>query len=195
MDEQRYSELRVFESHPGESKSWELIEPVSYTTIAGETITAPTAMRTDFASVPWPLRWVVPQTGRHNRAAVIHDYQWGLAETEGTPSRKVADDIFREGLEHLGVTRLRRWMMWTAVRHGAIEKELRARIQGKDIALFRSGPWPLSDIALVLGITLLLAPIVVLVTPVVIVGRLLIWAIDAAISIRRRDFASHYDAL
>ena len=163
--EQGYGELRVTELPDLDAKRrWKLLAPLSYVTEAGDEIVAPVDLLTDFGSIPAPLRWLVSRTGRHTKAAVIHDYQWREAD-EGNLDRREADEIFREGLCFLGVSWLRRWMMWTAVRQAALFRPPR-------------GTFPLIDVVRVLAITILLAPIVIPVTSIVVLGRLLIWLID-----------------
>ncbi|WP_337062875.1 DUF1353 domain-containing protein [Kineococcus sp. G2] len=81
----------------------------------------PTAFSTDLTSVPPVLRWLVPTTGRHLPAALVHD---GLvAGSDGPPSylaarpvdRVAADRLFRRALRDLGVAPLRRELMWAGV--------------------------------------------------------------------------------
>jgi hypothetical protein len=95
--------------------NWKLMEPFSYWTELTDiktTIITPSAFITDFASIPrvfWPI---AHPTGKHGKAAVIHDllYQHHLV------SRLLADKIFLEGMEVLGVEAWRRKTMYSAVR-------------------------------------------------------------------------------
>lgn len=91
--------------------SWEVCRPVVY---AGrtDTFTVPTGFRTDFASVPRMVVWLLPTYGLYTRSAILHDYL--LAER--TVSRADADGLFRRSMRELGVSGPRRWMMWSAVR-------------------------------------------------------------------------------
>lgn len=77
--------------------------------------------RTDLTSVPDLFTWLVPRTGCHLPAALIHD---GLIYDEGEPasyvaaedvSRVEADRIFRDAMADLGTGLIRRWLMWAAV--------------------------------------------------------------------------------
>ena len=61
----------------------------------------------DFASIPWPLHYILPPKGPWARAAVVHDR---LCHT-GTP-RFLADAIFRHVMEQDGV-RLRCVLYYT----------------------------------------------------------------------------------
>lgn len=74
--------------------------------------------RTDFASVPRAFTWLVPRYGRYTRAAILHDYLC-VEAANGRFARHDADGIFRRAMRELGVSFLRRWLMWVAVRLGA----------------------------------------------------------------------------
>lgn len=83
---------------------------------------------TDLTSVPNLLTWLVPKTGRHLPAALIHD---GLIS--GNPAiqdyvsveghvidRAEADRIFRNAMRDSGTGVIRRWLIWSAVTVAAI---------------------------------------------------------------------------
>jgi hypothetical protein len=80
----------------------------------------PVHERTDFASVPRVFVWFIPRYGRYTKAAILHDYLCGIAVPAGRISRIEADGIFRQAMRELGVPFLRRWIMWAAVRLGAL---------------------------------------------------------------------------
>lgn len=75
---------------------------------------------TDLASIPWFFAWLVPGLGTHLPAVILHD---GLVRAEGAlpdhrgpdVSREEADHILRDAMACLGVPKIRRWIMWTAV--------------------------------------------------------------------------------
>src|SRR5215813_7388722 len=75
---------------------------------------------TDFASVPRVFVWFIPRYGRYTKAAILHDYLCRVAVPAGRISRIDADGIFRQAMRELGVPFLRRWIMWAAVRLGAL---------------------------------------------------------------------------
>lgn len=81
-------------------------------TIAGMTFAVPTGFVTDFASVPrLPLvYWLVGNIARP--AAVIHDYLYAT----GAVSREIADAVFLEAMEVLGIPAWKRYAMYGAVR-------------------------------------------------------------------------------
>ncbi|MFB7879068.1 MULTISPECIES: DUF1353 domain-containing protein [unclassified Nocardia] len=97
-----------------DAKFWRLTEPLTYQG-AVETFTVPAGFRTDFASVPRPLVWLIPRYGAYTRAAILHDYLCRGAEV----SRADADGIFRRCLREFRISVPRRWMMWAAVRLGS----------------------------------------------------------------------------
>ena len=68
--------------------------------------------RTDLASVPGFLLWLVPRYGVHTLAALLHDQ---LVNDPSKGGRIEADTIFRDALGELGVPWIRRWIMWAAV--------------------------------------------------------------------------------
>ncbi|MFJ2668581.1 DUF1353 domain-containing protein [Nocardia fluminea] len=104
-----------------DAKFWRLTEPLSYQG-AVETFTVPAGFRTDFASVPRALVWLIPRYGAYTRAAILHDY---LCRT-GEVGFADADGIFRRSLHEAGISVPRRWMMWAAVRLGSRLRGARA---------------------------------------------------------------------
>jgi hypothetical protein len=92
---------------------WELVEDLVYEG-RRERFVVPKRAATDFASVPQPFRWLIPTSGRHSKAAVLHDYLWRAEPRVCTYEE--ADGLFRRALHDLEVPLLRRWIMWAAVR-------------------------------------------------------------------------------
>lgn len=85
---------------------WEVVE--NYT-LLGRTV--PAGFRCDMASVPrwaWP---VIPPTGLHGGAAVLHDFLYST----GLVPKVEADAYFFEAMRSLGVPRWRRVVMYLAV--------------------------------------------------------------------------------
>lgn len=82
----------------------------------------PTSFASDLTSVPTLFTWLVPKSGAHLPAALIHD---GLVHPPGEPTylstdghhvdRVEADRIFRDAMADSGVGVVRRWLVWTAV--------------------------------------------------------------------------------
>lgn len=84
-----------------------ITEPVS---IAGHVV--PRGFETDFASIPRALRWLIPTVGRYNLAALIHDYLYD----NRIKSRQYADRVFLYVMIKSGVTRVKAYTMYYAVR-------------------------------------------------------------------------------
>lgn len=81
------------------------------------------SFRTDLTSVPALFTWLVPKTGRHLPAALVHD---GLVYAPGTPptyvstagfdvKRAEADRVLRDAMADSGTAVVRRWLVWSAV--------------------------------------------------------------------------------
>jgi len=102
--DQGFGELRVMQIPDLDARRrWKLTEPLPYVTQAGEEVTAPIDLLTDFASIPAPLRWLVSRTGRHTKAAVIHDYQWSLAD-DGKLDLAVLEEMVNHSLASIRST-------------------------------------------------------------------------------------------
>jgi len=97
-----------------DARRWQLIHPVIYKTGRHE-FTVPAGFKTDFASVPRAFIWLVPPYGKYTKAAILHDFLCKQPHF----NRSQADAIFRRAMQELGVSFLRRWQMWAAVRAGA----------------------------------------------------------------------------
>ena len=86
-------------------------------------VPADPAFRTDLTSVPWLFTWLVPRTGTHLPAALVHDGLVGgrdepasYVSVEGHDvSREQADRVFRDAMADTGTGVVRRWLVWTAV--------------------------------------------------------------------------------
>ena len=83
-------------------------------------IVVPKGTRTDFSSVPWYFRWLVPRIGPHAEASVVHDYLYeAWACYRDTPRRQdqlFADRVFRAGMISASVRPWRRFLAYLAVR-------------------------------------------------------------------------------
>ncbi|RYB94986.1 DUF1353 domain-containing protein [Nocardioides oleivorans] len=79
--------------------------------------------RTDLTSVPALFTWLVPKTGAHLPAALLHDALVAgpddppsYVSTDGVEVDRVeADRIFRDAMADTGTGVVRRWIVWTAV--------------------------------------------------------------------------------
>lgn len=139
--------------------TWQLLSGFEYRAQRDHYV-VPEGERTDFASVPRVFIWFIPRYGIYTKAAILHDHLCRLSR-EGKFSRRDADGIFRQAMRASGVTFLRRWIMWAAVRWGALGA--RNGLNG----------W-FGDIWRVLPITLVVLPIV-LPAVVAIAAALFVW--------------------
>ena len=94
---------------------FELLFALSYTTKKGLYIEVPVGFVSDYASVPTCLQGIIQSYGNHEKAAVIHDYLYS-AKCHIQITRKEADVIFLEQMKDLGVSYMKRKMMYRAVR-------------------------------------------------------------------------------
>jgi hypothetical protein len=124
--------LRIQEYGPD---TWQLMEPVVYEG-KYDNFTVPGGYVTDFASVPRFLHWLVSPYGAYTNAAIVHD--WLI--TDLIPAKSITsrdtDGIFRRIMEELGVPFATRWLMWGAVRLGALFNPRRS--YGRDF--YRDAP-------------------------------------------------------
>ena len=101
-----------------DDKNWKLLEGFEY---QGKTqlFRVPDGQPTDFASVPRLFVWFLPRYGRWTKAAILHDHLW-RHQAGRTMEYIEADGTFRRAMRDLDVPFLRRWIMWGAVRWGAL---------------------------------------------------------------------------
>ncbi|HYH34982.1 MAG TPA: DUF1353 domain-containing protein [Nocardioides sp.] len=86
-------------------------------------VPAAAGFRTDLTSVPWLFAWLVPRTGAHLPAALLHDGLVGgadggasyVSEHGHEVTRDEADRVFRDAMADTGTGVVRRWLVWTAV--------------------------------------------------------------------------------
>ena len=109
-----------------DGRIWKLLSQVIYLCEeafaeqpAGRVIHVPKGFVTDFASVPRLFWNVLAPTGKHSFAAIVHDYLYYRGEIEdGVPCTKAyADLVFREALREAGVNKVRRNLMYWAVKY------------------------------------------------------------------------------
>ena len=93
--------------------TWRLVEALRYEG-AREHFEVPVGFETDFASVPRAFVWLIPKYGRYTKCAILHDFLCEESKS-GRFDRDDADGIFRRTMRELGVSFLRRWIMWAAV--------------------------------------------------------------------------------
>ncbi len=115
----------------------------------------PSTFVTDLASVPSVFAWLVPRTGSHLNAALVHDALLeqrgeGLAYIGPEMPAEEAHRVFRDGLADSDVGLVRRWLMWTAV---TLASMLNGRGAGWSVAeLWR---WRVTVVGTILAVALL----------------------------------------
>jgi hypothetical protein len=104
-----------------DDKNWKVRQAFAYT---GErdTFDVEVGQETDFASVPRVFVWFLPRYGRYTKAAILHDHLWRDLASTGQIDFIDADGMFRRAMRELNVPFLKRWIMWAAVRWGALAK-------------------------------------------------------------------------
>ena len=154
-----------------DAERWVLVDPLVYLGDRDRFV-VPAGFRTDFASVPRPVTWLVPRFGAYTPAAILHDW----LVTEGLRTKVVspreADGIFRRVMRESGVPVLRRWLMWAGVRWGALANERR-----------RPG-WVVSASG-VLAISLVAAPLVLPPAVLILPGLVVYTLAEAIVSLVR----------
>jgi hypothetical protein len=152
-----------------DANTWALVDELVYQG-SWERFVVPAGFRTDFASVPRVVTWLVPRFGAYTLAAILHDWLCSEGIRSGTVTSRDADGIFRRVMRESGVPVLRRWLMWAGVRWGALTDERR-----------RPG-WLISAPG-VLAISVLAAPLVVPPVIVILPGLLVYAAAERVVSL------------
>ncbi|MBU8921770.1 MAG: DUF1353 domain-containing protein [Bacteroidales bacterium] len=95
-------------------EQWILTEACIYqSALTPDLIVVRAGFETDLASIPRIARFFIVKNGRHRAAAIVHDY---LCRLKLDFSRVRADKIFLEAMKLRGVPRIRRRLMYWAVR-------------------------------------------------------------------------------
>jgi len=147
--------------------TWSLVDDLVYRG-SRQRFVVPAGFRTDFATVPRVVTWLVPRFGAYTLAAILHDWLCTEGIRSGAVSAREADGIFRRVMRESGVPVVRRWLMWTGVRWGALTNP-------------RRRPGWLASAPGVLGISVLAAPLVVP-PAVLILPALLVYAVVEGIA-------------
>jgi hypothetical protein len=152
-------------------EDWRLLDPLVYEG-SRDFFVIRKDFRTDFASIPRPVRWLFDTTGDNSEPGVLHDAVWRESKrTDGVPPRVDpwdADGLFRRALRESGATALTRGLMWFAVRSAAIAA---GRVG--------SGGPPLPvKVAKVAGMATVGVVTVGAPTAVALVGRVVYWIVE-----------------
>lgn len=114
----------------GSSRAYKLVGTLRHSD--GDEV--PDGYRTDLASIPRALHWLLPPDGPYEAAAIRHDRRCDAINagepipdylTGGAVDSRTADRHFRTDLRELGMGPIRRWMMWLGVRLGALVSSTR----------------------------------------------------------------------
>jgi hypothetical protein len=100
-------------------QDWETLRALTYH-VTREDFEVPVRERTGFASVPRMLVWFITRYGRYAKAVRLRDYLCSVAVPADRIGRIDADGNFPQAMRELGVSFLRRWIMWAPVRLGAL---------------------------------------------------------------------------
>lgn len=122
-----------------DGRRWRLLENFTYIDDRDSEadrcfVDVPGGFVTDFASVPRGL-WNLAPPDEFAKPAVIHDWLYfkgSVVSSEGDVepiTRMHADAIFRRALADTGVGKMRRWILWSAVRTGGGSRWQRYRAQ------------------------------------------------------------------
>ena len=105
-----------------------LLEPLVYTSKAGEVITAPVGTISDGASTPKIIWNLIPPFGSYWLATVLHDYLYRVTKQP----RDYCDSMLLEAMESLNVELLLREAIYEGVRLGGgipFEDDRRAKLK------------------------------------------------------------------
>jgi len=104
---------------PIDATRWRLNEPLCYFGATDQYVIPP-GFVTDFATVPRIAVWLIPKFGLYTKAAILHD--WLITDwlRLGHITSNEVDGLLRRAMRELGVAPVRRWLMWTGVRWGAL---------------------------------------------------------------------------
>lgn len=92
-----------------DGRMWEILSPIEYIDDKYYFI-IPKGFKTDFATIPYFLRWFVQPTGNHTYPAILHDYMWLHTSLKKSEVNK----IFYNNLLQFGVKPWKAWLMWKA---------------------------------------------------------------------------------
>ena len=97
---------------------WELVETFTVKW-RGKEWRIPMGFKTDLASIPKFFHRFFPVIDKHIQPAIVHDYFYENADKDSYKITKAeADQMFLDGMEHVGVPYWRRYAMYYAVRLG-----------------------------------------------------------------------------
>lgn len=97
---------------------WVVLEPyIFWSQRLQSEVVIPRWMKTDLASVPKGLRWLISVNERHRTPALIHDFGYGIAGVTQV-DRKVWDEVLRDFCKVYDVPSWKSSLIYRAVRLG-----------------------------------------------------------------------------
>ncbi len=157
-------------------EEWRLLEPLVFQG-TDDYFVMRKGFKTDFASIPRPVRWLFDTAGSNSEPGVLHDAVWRESKRNDGKVPRVdpwdADGLFRRALRESGATAMTRALMWIAVRTAAI-------VAGR---FGRRGPSLPVKVGQVAGMAA--AGVVSVGTPtaVAVIGRVFYWFIDWLVAV------------
>ena len=106
--------LRVELHVTDDKREWRLTAPLRYHAGYLGVIEVPEGFCSDFASIPWWLKWLFPGDRWTAPGAVLHDWIYRKAGWD----RRVGDALAMRAWIDYGVPRFYAWLMWAGVRVG-----------------------------------------------------------------------------
>ena len=93
-----------------------LTQDLHYRCENGEVITIPKGFKTDFASVPKAFQSIINFWGLHGLPAILHDYLYSQECDLKDITRHKADSIFYHAMLRFGMSRIKAYTMYCALR-------------------------------------------------------------------------------
>jgi hypothetical protein len=157
-------------------EEWRLLDPLVFEG-RDDYFVMRRGFKTDFASIPRPVRWLFDTAGTNSEPGVLHDAVWRESKRDdGKPPRVDpwdADGLFRRALRESGATAITRALMWIAVRAAAIAA-------GR---FGRSGPPLPVKVGQVTGMGAVGVVSVGVPTAVAVLGRVFYWVVEWLVAV------------
>jgi len=157
-------------------EDWRLLEPLVFEG-RDDFFVIRKGFRTDFASIPRPVRWLFDTAGTNSEPGVLHDAVWRESRRRDGRTPRVdpwdADGLFRRALRESGATAITRGLMWLAVRAAAIAA-------GR---FGRSGPPLPVKLGQVTGMAAVGVVSVGVPTVVAFLGRIVYWVVEWLVAV------------
>ena len=157
-------------------EEWRLLDPLVFEG-RDDFFVMRKGFKTDFASIPRPVRWLFDTAGTNSEPGVLHDAVWRESKRDDGKQPRVdpwdADGLFRRALRESGATAITRALMWIAVRAAAIAA---GRLRSQRTV----GPVKVGQVTgmAAVGVVSVGAP-----TVVAVLGRIFYWLIEWVVAV------------